>query len=454
MPAFESAITEARANIDAIKNDKTDANFENTIEKLETASEQLSSVSSVYYNQLSAVGGDDLHALTETIGPMTASFSSDVNLDADLFARVKKVYDQKDDLDLTPEQDMLLTDTYKGFVRSGALLNENEKGRLREISQQLSTLSPAFMQNVSKSAESFELHITDKNDLAGLPDSAIDAAKLAAQERDKDGWVFTLDYPSFGPFLQFADNRELREQVWRAFSNRAYNDEFDNCENILKIVNLKNERAKLLGHENHAEFVLEERMAKSADNVMEFLNKLKSAYKPEAEKELQTLKDFAKDLDGIDDLKPWDSGYYSEKMRQKLFNISSEDFRPYLQLDNVLNGCFKHFEKLFGIRFKENATYPVWHKDVKAFDVYNTNDDSFVGTLYGDFHPRTGKNPAPGKPATVIKAYMTARLNALSSPLFVTSPNQQPTVHRYYPMARSQRYSTKWATRFTACYPM
>ena len=393
MPAVQAAIEEARANIHKIRDNEEEPTFENTLEAMESASEILGQATSVFYNQLSAMGGDELHALATEIGPISAKFSNDIMLDEKLFARIKTLHDKINDLDLTPEQHTLLDDTYKGFVRSGALLDEDKKTRLREISEKLSTLSPAFMQNTVKSAEAFELVIEDEKDLAGLPQSAIDSAAHAAEERDHDGkWVFTLDYPSFGPFLQYADNRELREKIWRAFGSRAWNDDFDNTKNILDIVKLKDERAKLLGYDTHAHFVLEERMAKSPAQVMEFLEKLKAAYKPAAIKDLEMLKDFAEKENGLDELMPWDIGYYAEKLKQKLFDFTSEDFRPYYQLDKVLDGCFNHFSKLFGIRFEPSDRYPVWHPDVKAYNVYNKDDDSFVGTFFADFHPRKGKN--------------------------------------------------------------
>lgn len=398
MPAVKQGIKQARANVDKIKENSDTPTFENTIIALETASENLGQATSVFYNQLSAVGGDDLHALATEIGPVSAEFSSDISLDEDLFKRIKTIYDKREELGLNTEEMTLLDDTYRGFVRSGALLNEKKKERLREISQELSTLNPAFMQNAIKSAESFKMVIDNKEDLAGLPDSAKESAAHAAKEKGMDGkWLFTLDYPSFGPFLQYADNRELREKIWRAWGNRAWGDEYDNSENIKKIVSLRDQRAKLLGFKTHADFVLEERMAKSADNVMAFLERLKGAYKPAAQKDLEQLTKFAKQEHGHDDLKPWDIGYYSEKLKQKLFDFTSEDFRPYYQLDKVLDGCFNHFSKLFGLRFETSDKYPAWHKDVKTFDVYNENDNSFVGTLYGDFHPRSGKNQGAWK---------------------------------------------------------
>lgn len=398
LPAVEEGINRARAAIDAIKNNPQAPNFENTIVALETSSEDLGQATSVFYNQLSAMGGDDLHDLATQIGPINAEFSSDIILDESLFARVKAVYDARASLNLNTEEYTLLDDTYRGFVRGGALLDDTKKQRLREISQRLSLLNPAFMQNSVKSSESYEMIIDDEADLAGLPESAIDAAAHAASEKGYEGkWLITLDYPSFGPFMQYADNRVLREQLLRAFASRAYGDEYDNCANVLEIVFLRDERAKLLGYATHAHYVLDERMAKTPETVMAFLDKLKHAYKPAALKDLAMLKDFAKTEHGLDDIKPWDVGYYSEKLKQKLFNFSSEDFRPYYQLDKVLDGCFTHFSKLFGLKFTPSDAYALWHKDVKAFDVYKTDDNSFVGTLYADFHPRTGKNQGAWK---------------------------------------------------------
>ena len=398
LPAVEEGIEQARANVDEIKSNAIPPTFENTIVELEQASENLGQAASIFYNQLAATGGDELHALAAQIGPINADFSNDVMLDEMLFARVKTVYDARDTLNLSTEDYTLLDDTYRGFVRAGALLDKDKKDRLREISQELSMLNPAFMQNAIKSAEAFEMVIDDESDLAGLPDSARESAAHAATEKDYEGkWLFTLDYPSFGPFLQYADNRELREKIWRAFSSRAWEDEYDNSENIKKIISLRKERANLLGHDTHADYVLEERMAKSAPNVMDFLEKLKAAYKPAAQDDLKQLTAFAKEEHGVDDLKPWDIGYYSEKLKQKLFDFTSEDFRPYYQLDKVLDGCFNHFSKLFGLKFVSSDKYPTWHEDVKVFDVYNKDDDSFIGTLYGDFHPRTGKNQGAWK---------------------------------------------------------
>lgn len=398
LSAVEDAIAKARSNIDAIKNNDAPANFENTIVALEQSSEALGLVTSIFYNQLSANSNDALEVLAEQISPLTAAFSSDVSLDNALFARVKAVYDSRDSLDLTPEQQTLLEDSYIGFVRSGALLDEDKKQRLREISQEMSTLGVKFANNATKSAEAFEMVIEDEADLAGLPDTARNMAKQAAADRGYAGqWVFTLDYPSFGPFLTYADNRALREKIWRAFSDRAYGDDFDNCALIKTILTLREERAKLLGYETHAHYVLERRMAKTPDDVFAFLEKLKSSYKPAAEKDLETLKDFAKEQGLKGDLQPWDVGYYSEKLKQTLFDYSSEDFRPYFQLEKVLDGVFRHFTKLFQIEFKALESVPTWHPDVRAFDVFDTAESRSLGILYADFFPRKGKKQGAWK---------------------------------------------------------
>lgn len=393
LPALEVAIEEARANVDTIKKNTENPTFENTIEALEHASERLGMVSGIFYNQLSAAASDEMEDLAQKIGPVSSNFSSDVIMDEDLFKRVKAVYDAREKLNLTSEQGTVLDDCYKGFVRGGALLDATGKKRLREINEQLSVLGPDFSKNVKKSSEAFTLVIDDKKDLSGLPQNAIDAAALEAEERDMKGkWVFTLDYPSYGPFVTYADNRVLREQMWRAFGSRAVGGEYDNSDNILKIVKLKDERAKILGYDHHAAFVLEKRMAKTPDAVMGFLKKLVATYKPAAQNDLKDLKDFAAKSGFEGEIMPWDIAYYSEKLKEKLFAFSSEDLRPYFPLEPVLKGTFEHFSKLFGITFTP-AQYPVWHPDVVAYDVTDNKTGDFMGLFYADFYPRKGKKP-------------------------------------------------------------
>lgn len=393
LPAVKLAIEEARANIESIKNSSENPTFDNTIAAMGMAGERLGMVTGIFYNQLSAGASDKMEELAQEIGPISSNFNSDIIMDEALFKRVKAVYDARATLNLTNEQSTVLDDAYKGFVRGGALLNEAGKKKLRAINEQLSVLGPDFSKNVKKSSEKFTLVIEDEKDLAGLPKTSVDAAVMEAEERDMKGkWVFTLDYPSFGPFLTYADNRALREKMWRAFGSRAYGDEFDNCENVLKIVSLKDERAKILGYKNHADFVLEQRMAKTPDAVMGFLKKLLATYKPAAIEDLKNLKAFAQEYGFEGDIMPWDVGYYSEKMKEKLFKFSSEDLRPYFPLEPVLKGTFEHFSKLFGITFTP-AKYPVWHEDVMSYDVTDTKTGDFMGLFYADFFPRKGKKP-------------------------------------------------------------
>jgi peptidyl-dipeptidase Dcp len=398
LPAVEAAIAEARANIEKIKACADAPDFGNTILALETSAERLGDVTSIFYNQLSANGTDELQALVEKIGPLCANFSNDMAHDAALFARVKEVHDRDDRSHLTPEQQMLLDDTYIGFVRGGALLDEEKKKRLREISERASVLGPTYTNNVKKSTEDFELLLDKKDDLSGLPDSAIEMAAHAAQEKGLEGkWLFTLDIPSYMPFLQFSDKRELREKMWRAFGGRATSGPFDNHANVLEIVRLRHERAQLLGYASHAHYVLERRMAETPQTVLDFLDQLKDSYKQAALKDLAALKEFAAAENGPEEIQPWDIAYYSEKLKKKLFDISSEDFRPYLPLDNVLNGVFAHFSKLFHLRFKPSDQYELWHRDVKAYDVFDLTGGDFMGTLFADFHPREGKKDGAWK---------------------------------------------------------
>lgn len=392
-PALEVAIAEARANVDKIIADPASPDFQNTIVALETASETLGSLSSIFYNQLSAAGTDGMQAIAEEIGPIQANFSSDIILNEKLFARVKTVYDNIDKETKTPEERTLLTDTYKNFARGGALLDADKKAKLRKINEDMSTLGPVFSNNVKKSAEKFMLIVDNEKDLAGVPEMAIEGAKLAAEEHGLAGkWVFTLDFPSYFPFVTYADSSELREKMWKAYSHQAFGDEFDNTDTILKIVRLRHERATLLGYTDHADYVLERRMAEKTDRVMTFLKNMKDRYKPAAQRDLDELRDFAKNYD-VADLKPWDISYFSEKLQEEKFQFSSEELRPYFPLDRVLKGTFEHFRKLFGLKFTLNTDYPVWHPDVTAYDVEDDRTGRFIGTMYADFYPRKGKKP-------------------------------------------------------------
>lgn len=392
-PAVDAAIAEARANVDKIIANPDAPTFENTIVALETAAETLGTVTSIFYNQLSAAGTDGLQALAEEIGPVQANFGSDIILNPDLFKKVKAVHDQMDKLSLTTEQKTLLEDSYKNFVRGGALLPDVKKDELRKINEAMSTLGPVYANNVKKSSEAFELWIDNESDLDGLPETSRESARHEATEKGQpDKWLFTLDFPSFGPFLSYSAKRELREKIWKAFGNRAYGDAFDNSELVLKIVTLRDQRAKLLGYKNHADYTLERRMAENIDTVRTFLTDLKTQYKAGALNDLEAIKTFAAE-DGVTDLMPWDVGYYSEKLREKLYHFNDEDLRPYFPLEQVLKGTFEHFSKLFGLKFAPAPDLPTWHKDVTAYDVTDKDSGAFVGTLYADFYPRTGKKP-------------------------------------------------------------
>ncbi|MGE4313450.1 MAG: M3 family metallopeptidase [Pseudobdellovibrionaceae bacterium] len=392
IPAYEAAIQEARANIDSIKNNSEPASFANTIEALEMASEHFGYVASIYHTMLALIGGEEYHALSEPLSHMASSFSSDISLDPAIFARVKDVHDMRDDIPLETVEKTLLQDTYDGFVRSGALLNDADKETLRAINAELSPLASKFSKNVIDSSAQFELKITDEADLAGLPEFSIESAKHAAEEKGyADCWLFTLDYPSYGPFMTYAKTSELRHKMWEAFSNRAYKDEFDNCAFIEKITDLRTKRVALLGYDTYADFVLEHRMAKSAETVMAFLDKLLATYRPSAEADLKILQAYAKDKDGVEELKQWDIGYYSEKRKEELYAFSDEELRPYFPLETVLDGTFAHFKKLFNLDFKPRTDLPVWHEDVKAFEVVDQDTGDLFGLLYTDFYVRKNK---------------------------------------------------------------
>ena len=390
-PAFETTIVAARAEIDTITNNPEQPTFENTIEALDFSGQTLDRLSSIFFNLNSAETSDEMQKIAQEVSPLLTAFSNDVSLNEGLFQRVKAVYDQKDKLTLTPEQDTLLDKKYKSFARNGALLPEDKKARLREIDTQLAKLKLTFGENVLAETNNYELHITNEADLKGLPEGAIEMARSLAESKEKEGWIFTLDFPSYLPFVTYADNRELRKEISIAAGKKAFqNNEFDNQEITLQIAKLRHERANLLGYETHAHFVLEERMAQHPDQVKTFLNDLLAKAKPAAEKELAQLTAFAKELDGIEQLEKWDGPYYSEKLKQKLFNLDDEILKPYFQLENVLQGAFTIANKLFGLTFKEIDTIEKYHADVQTFEVVDDKNE-LVALFYADFFPRKGK---------------------------------------------------------------
>ncbi len=389
--AFETTIAAARAEIDTISNNPEQPTFENTIEALDFSGQTLDRLSSIFFNLNSAETSDEMQKIAQEVSPLLTAFSNDISLNESLFHRVKAVYDQKDELTLTPEQATLLDKKYKSFARNGALLSEDKKARLREIDTQLAKLKLTFGENVLAETNNYELHITNEGDLKGLPEGAIEMARSLAESKAKEGWIFTLDFPSYLPFVTYADNRELRKEISIAAGKKAFqNNAFDNQKITLQIAKLRYERANLLGYETHAHFVLEERMAQHPDQVKTFLNDLLAKAKPAAEKELAQLTAFAKELDGIEQLEKWDGPYYSEKLKQKLFNLDDEILKPYFQLENVLQGAFTIANKLFGLTFKEIDTIEKYHADVQTFEVVDDNNE-LVALFYTDFFPRKGK---------------------------------------------------------------
>lgn len=391
LPAISKLIEETKAEINAITSNTEAPTFQNTVEALENTGEKLDRATSIFFNLNSAETNDEIQKIAQEISPMLSEFSNDILLNEALFKRIKTVYSQKDALNLSEEQQMLLEKKYKAFSRNGANLSEEKKTELRKIDTELSKLSLTFGENVLAETNKFGLHITDEKDLSGLPEGVIEAAAQTAEEKGKKGWVFTLDYPSYVPFMTYADNRELRKKLAIAFGAKGFhNDALDNQQNVLQIATLRHKRANLLGYKSHAHFVLEERMAETPEKVKSFLNELLEKAKPAARKEFEELTAFAKKLDGIDHLEKWDGAYYSEKLKQKLFNLDDEKLKPYFELKNVINGVFTVAEKLYGLHFEEVQNIDKYHTDVKTYEVKD-DEGELVAIFYADFHPRAGK---------------------------------------------------------------
>ncbi|KDN55398.1 M3 family metallopeptidase [Flavobacterium seoulense] len=390
-PAFQEGIALAKAEIDAIVNNPEAPTFENTIEAMDYSGAILDRISSIFFNLNSAETSEEMQKVAQEVSPLLSEFGNDITLNTDLFARIKTVYEQKDSLNLNTEQATLLDKKYKSFSRNGANLAEDKKAELREIDKELSKLSLQFGENVLAETNAFQLHITDEKDLSGLPEGTIEAARSLAKNEEKEGWIFTLDHPSYLPFMTYADNRELRKKMAIAFGSKGFQDnEFNNEETVLKIVKLRHQRANLLGYKTHAHFVLEERMAESPEKVMAFENDLLTKAKPAAEKEFAQLTEFAKNLDGIEQLEKWDGAYYSEKLKQQLFNLDDEKLKPYFQLEKVLNGAFVIAEKLYGLTFTEVFDIDKYHDEVMTYEVKDANNN-LVSIFYADFFPRKGK---------------------------------------------------------------
>ena len=387
-PAMLKGIEEEDQEIDRIVNNPDAPTFENTIEAMERSGQLLEKVTTVFFNLLSAETTDFLDELAQKMSPILSEHSNNIMLNEGLFKRVKMVYDDHASdqfVRLNAEQQMLLTNTYEGFVRHGALLSDEQKAQLRRISAELGVLSLQFSQNKLKDTNDFILHITDEADLEGLPDSAIDLARQTAKEREMEGYVFTLQAPSYSPFLTYSARRELREKMYKAYNTLCtHANENNNVAIVGKIVNLHREMAQLLGYDTYADYALTRRMAEKKENVYQLLNQLIEAYMPTAREEVEAIRQL------YPDLQPWDFSYYANKLKEQRFNINSEMLRPYFELSNVKKGVFGLASRLYGITFSPNTAVPVYHPDVEVFDVKD-KDGTFLALLYCDFHPRASK---------------------------------------------------------------
>ncbi len=413
LPAFRELIKVSEQEIHAIANNPESPTFENTIEAMAYSGEKLDRASSIFFNLNSAETNDEIQKIAQEVSPLLTEFSSKISQNETLFNRIKTVFDEKEKFAHTDEQQMLLNETYKGFVRSGALLNDTDKKKLEQINRDLSLKSLQFGQNVLAETNNYIKHITDEKDLAGIPEAIKLQYREEAKERGLDGYVVTLQYPSFGPFMTYAENRDLRKELAVANGKKAFNDnEFDNKNLIKEIVSLKHEKAQLLGYKTYADFVLEERMAKSPVRVLDFLNELLTKAKPYAEKEIEELKNLAKN-NGIDELQIYDHAFYAEKLRKQKFDIDDEELRPYFQLEKVQDAVFGLAEKLFGLNFVETQDIPKYHEEVKTYEVWEEQGTkseehradapseeatisqkratTFKAILYVDYFPRKGK---------------------------------------------------------------
>ena len=391
-PAIVEGIAQQKAEIDAIVNNPEAPTFANTIEPYELSGDLLERTTNVFANQLSANTCDELQELANKLMPMLSEHENDIFLNEKLFARIKQVYDNRNNEQLNAEQLKLLEDIYIGFTRSGANLNDEQKATLRELTKQLSLLSLQFSNNLLKETNDYQLHLTNEDDLEGLPDSAVEAARETAEEKGLDGWVFTLKSPSFSPFMMYANNRNLRQQLYMAYNTRCTHDNAQNNMEVVKqLVNLRMQVAQLLGYKTYADYALERRMALDQAHVYKLLNDLLDAYTPTAHKEIDEVQALARELEGDDfNLMPWDLGYYSHKLKERKFNLDNEKLRPYFELSKVKQGVFGLATRLYGITFKENKDIPVYHPDVDAYEVFD-KDGSFLAVLYTDFYPREGK---------------------------------------------------------------
>lgn len=391
LPAFDVAIAETKTEVQQIIDNPSTPDFANTIVALDLAGEKLERIKGIFFNLNSAETSDEMQEIAQEIAPKLSDLGNDISLNEQLFARIKEVHSQKDKLGLNVEESTLLEKTYRRFVRSGANLNEADKAKYREITKELSTLGLQYQQNALAETNAYELLVTDEKDLSGLPASVVELAAQTAQSKDKQGWLFNLQYPSYFPFLKYADNRSLREQIFRASSSRANHDnENDNKANIKRLVELRLGKANLLGFKTHAEYKLQERMAETPEKVIGFLDELHQKSKPFALKEFAEVQEYAENAGFEGTIQRWDWAYYSEKLKSEKYNYTDEEVKPYLQLEKVISGVFQLAQKLYGLGLKENKSIEVYHPDVMAYEVYNEKEE-FIAVLYLDFFPRESK---------------------------------------------------------------
>lgn len=393
---YESAIREGMRiedeEIKAITDNPEPPTFSNTVLALERAGQLLDRVTTVLFNLMSAETCDEMEAIAEKMMPELSEHSNNISLNEKLFERIKCVYTQRESLNLTPEERRLLEKTYDGFIRNGANLSDADKETFRKLSMELSTLTLRFSQNHLKETNKYELVLTSEAELEGLPESIIEAAAHTAKEKGKEGWIITLQAPSYVPFMKYSSNRNLRKELYMAYNTQCtHRDELDNTDIVKQLVNLRMELAQLLGFTDYADYVLRKRMAENSEHVYQLLNQLLDAYTPTAHKEVAEIEALAQEMEGKDfRLMPWDFSYYAEKLKNKKFNLDEEALRPYFELSKVKEGVFGLATRLYGITFRENKDIPVYHPDVQAYEVFD-KDGSYLAVLYTDFHPRAGK---------------------------------------------------------------
>ena len=418
-PAFIEGIKLAKAEVELIINNQEKPNFKNTLEALEYSGQKLDRISSIFFNLNSAETNDKIQSIAQEVSPLLTEFSNDIILNTKLFKRIKTIYKEQKTLELNSEQKMLLEKKYKSFVRNGANLKDSDKEKLRKIDKKLSKLSLQFGENILAETNAFELVITDEKQLAGLPEGTIEASKMLAQQKGKEGWIFTLDYPSYIPFITYADNRVLRKKMAKAFASKGFqNNKYDNQKNVLEIVNLRHKRANLLGYQTHAHFVLEERMAESPEKVIAFLNNLLKKAKPAANNDFKKLTNIAK-KNCVKTIQKWDSAYLSEKLKKELFDLDDEKLKPYFKLENIIDGAFSIANKLYDLQFEEIFDIDKYHQDIKTYKVTD-NNDNLIAVFYADFFPRKGKRNG---------AWMTSYKDQWkTSPIEGDSENSRPHI--------------------------